>query len=77
MNEKTNHPEADWESVLASAESGDEPLGWIHVTPEIVAMFSIRDCEEQLKSSAADPIRLAQAAKGRAETIDKLCANFS
>jgi len=55
--------ETDWTAIIASAESGEEPAGWIHVTPEIVAMFSIRDCEEQLERSAAEPIRLAQAAK--------------
>jgi hypothetical protein len=56
-------PEVDWAAIIASVESGEEPAGWIHISPVIVAIFSIRDCEEQLERSAAEPLRLAQAAK--------------
>jgi len=53
----------DWAEIIGSVDRGEEPPGWVHLTPEIVAVFSIRDCEDQLRRSAAEPIRLAQAAK--------------
>jgi hypothetical protein len=54
---------ADWLEVLASLESGQEPHDYIHITPEIVAIFSLKDCEEQLRRALNEKLRLAQALK--------------
>lgn len=55
--------ETDWVAILASVESGDEPQDYIHITPEIVAIFSLKDCEEQLRRASDEKLRLAQAMK--------------
>lgn len=55
--------ETDWAAILASVESGHEPHDYIHITPEIVAIFSLKDCDEQLRRSRDEKLRLAQAMK--------------
>ena len=55
--------ETDWEAILASVESGEEPHDYIHISPAIVAIFSLKDCEEQLRRASAEKLRLAQAMK--------------
>lgn len=55
--------ETDWVEILASVEAGEEPYDYIHINPEIVAAFSLKDCEEQLRRSQEEPLRLAQAVK--------------
>ena len=55
--------ETDWVEILANVEAGEDPNDYIHITPEIVAVFSLKDCEEQLRRSTNEPLRLAQAAK--------------
>lgn len=55
--------ETDWTSILASVASGDEPHDYIHITPEAVAIFSLKDCEEQLRRASGEKLRLAQALK--------------
>ncbi|WP_226697373.1 hypothetical protein [Qipengyuania flava] len=55
--------ETDWAAILASVENGDEPQDYIHITPEIVAIFSLKDCEEQLRRASDEKLRLAQAMK--------------
>lgn len=55
--------ETDWAAILASVENGDEPQDYIHITPEIVAIFSLKDCEEQLRRASDEKLRLAQSMK--------------
>jgi hypothetical protein len=55
--------ETDWLAILASVECDNEPETYIHITPEIVANFSLKDCEEQLRRSSDEKLRLAQALK--------------
>jgi hypothetical protein len=55
--------EADWVTILAGVESGCEPQGYIHITPEIVASISLKDCEEQLRRASQKSLRLALAIK--------------
>lgn len=55
--------ETDWAAITPAEWIDEEPAGWIRLTPHIVAIFSICDCEEQLRRSPAQPVRLAQAAK--------------
>ena len=55
--------ETDWAAILAAVKSGDEPQDYIHITPEIVAIFSLKDCEEQLRRASVERLRLAQAMK--------------
>ena len=53
----------DWEAILAAADGGDEPQDYVHITPEIVAVFSLKDCEEQLRRARDQKLRLAQSVK--------------
>lgn len=55
--------ETDWEAILAAVEIGDEPQDYIHITPAVVAIFSLKDCEEQLRRAKDERLRLAQALK--------------
>ena len=55
--------EIDWAAILASVESGVEPHDYIYITPETVAIFSLKDCEEQLRRASDEKLRLAQALK--------------
>ncbi|GGD44397.1 hypothetical protein GRI62_10645 [Erythrobacter arachoides] len=55
--------ETDWTAIVASVDNGDEPQGYIHITPAIVAILSLKDCEEQLKRAGDEKLRLAQAMK--------------
>jgi hypothetical protein len=49
----------DWEAFFAPREGPE----WVELTPERVAIINLQDCAEQLERSAAEPIRLAMAAK--------------
>lgn len=49
----------DWESFFAPREGPE----WVELTPERVAIINLQDCAEQLERSAAEPIRMALAAK--------------
>jgi len=55
--------ESNWMAILASAENGDRPETYIRITPEIVAIFSLKDCNEQLIRATDEKLRLAQAMK--------------
>ena len=55
--------DTDWTAILASAVSDEEPHDYIYITPIIVAIFSLKDCEEQLRRASAEKLRLAQALK--------------
>lgn len=57
------YDDTDWMAILTSVESGEEPNDYIHITPEIVAIFSLKDCEEQLRRASDEKLRLAQAVK--------------
>lgn len=55
--------DTDWAAILASFESSEEPQDYIYITPEIVAIFNLKDCEEQLRRASDEKLRLAQALK--------------
>lgn len=55
--------EIDWMEILASHETGEDPQHYIHITPETVAIFSLKDSEEQLRRASNERLRLAQALK--------------
>ena len=48
---------------MISVEAGDERKDYIHITPEVVAIFSLKDCDEQLRRANHEKLRLAQAVK--------------
>ena len=48
---------------MAILENCKKPRGYIDITPKIVAIFSLKDCEEQLRRASAEKLRLAQALK--------------
>ncbi len=52
--------ETNWFELL----SGDhEPSDYVEITPERVAIISLKDCFDQLERSGAEPLRLALSAK--------------
>ena len=55
--------DTDWTAILANEVSDEEPHDYIYITPIIVAIFSLKDCEEQLRRASAEKLRLAQALK--------------
>lgn len=62
---------------------GESPLAhYVEVTPRLLAMISLHDCEEQLERAKAEPMRLAQAAKSahlalQSALIDALAGSAS
>lgn len=55
--------EIDLNTLLSSDRSAEEPRNYIQITPEIVAVFSLRDCEDQLSRANEEKLRLARAMK--------------